>query len=67
MEKVIEANSMRGVRYEIHKVERILTYPLYYAILKFNNGDIVETEKARYKSECMDFIRTVLAEESVYG
>ncbi len=67
MDKVVQTGTMGGVRYEVHKVEKLLTTPLYYAVLKYNNGDEVPTRKTHYRSECLDFVRTELAEESFYG
>ncbi len=67
MDKIVETGTMGGVRYEIHCVSRFLHSPLYYAILKFTADEQIQTDSVKYKSECMDYIRTVIAEEHIYG
>jgi len=67
MDTKIQIGTIGGIHYEMFRIDRFLKSPLYYAILKFNNGDEVQTDKVRYLSECIDHLRTKVAEEGFYG
>lgn len=68
MTKLLYSNTMGGVVYDMYiEHQPLKLYPLYYSILKWKNGEVTQTDKVPYEAQCVDLVRTIVAEETYFG